>query len=270
MERLVNFMYPLAPSQHVRDRPFEVLALGLSRTGTESLKRALEELGLSRTHHGSEPNKKGSHEWVIWYRLARAKWHGEGTCRREDFDLALGDCRAITGILGAAFAKELVAAYPEAKVILNARDVDAWYKSNMSSMVPIGRSWEERIRSVFETRTFWYHRAFWHEVWYHFYDGDYERNAKDKYREHYAMVRELVPTDRLLDWKVTDGWEPLCRFLDKPVPPRPFPRGNTPEQMNEMRKHMHAPMRRRAARNMAITFAVLVAIVASLYSYLLK
>ncbi|KAL1643963.1 hypothetical protein SLS58_004638 [Diplodia intermedia] len=267
-DALVNCMYPLAPTAHKRDRPLEVLALGLSRSGTESLKRALETLGYQRCHHGSEPNKRGSNEWVVWYRLARAKWHAEGTLERGDFDLVLGDCAAITGLLGAAFAAELVAAYPEARVVVNSRPVDAWYDSNMRSMVPIGRSWAERARAVFETRTFWYHRAFWHEIWHHFYDGSFESNARQKYAEHYDRVRRLVPEDRRLEWQVTDGWGPLCRFLGKPVPDVPFPRGNTPGEMSAMREEMHAPMKRRAARNMSITLGAIVAFTAFLYTTL--
>ena len=52
------------------------------------------------------------------------------------------------------------------------------------------------------------------------------RNGKWVYREHYDMVRGLVPEERRLEWTVEDGWEPLCNFLDKPVPNEPFPFAN--------------------------------------------
>lgn len=42
------------------------------------------------------------------------------------------------------------------------------------------------------------------------------------------MIRGLVPKERLLEWSVEDGWEPLCKFLGKPVPENePFPHANS-------------------------------------------
>ena len=52
-------------------------------------------------------------------------------------------------------------------------------------------------------------------------------NGKWIYREHCDMVRGLVPKERLLEWSVQDGWEPLCQFLGKEVPDEPFPHANT-------------------------------------------
>lgn len=62
--------------------------------------------------------------------------------------------------------------------------------------------------------------------------------AKDKYRAHYAMVRELTPRDRLLEFKLEDGWEPLCRHLGKPVPDVPFPKMNEQVWLDEKMKLM--------------------------------
>jgi Sulfotransferase domain len=39
-------------------------------------------------------------------------------------------------------------------------------------------------------------------------------------------VRSLVPADNLLEYQPQDGWEPLCKFLGKPIPNEPYPRVN--------------------------------------------
>ncbi len=57
--------------------------------------------------------------------------------------------------------------------------------------------------------------------------------AKEVYRQHYAQIRKLVPKDRLLEYQVQDGWEPLCKFLGKEVRDAPFPRGNEKADLHE-------------------------------------
>ena len=64
------------------------------------------------------------------------------------------------------------------------------------------------------------------EFWDCFWEGDFEKNGKRRFHEHYAHVRSLVPEDRLLEFNLAAGWEPLCKFLDVPVPDQPFPRTN--------------------------------------------
>jgi len=74
------------------------------------------------------------------------------------------------------------------------------------------------------------------------------------------MVRGLVPPERLLEWSVQDGWEPLCKFLDKPVPEGPFPHVNTrSEGWKKREEEWNKTIVSKSIRNMAITLAVLVA-----------
>ena len=109
-------MYRLDEPNLVRDRPMKVLALGLSRCGTESLKFALEELGYKGVYHGSEV--KGNHEMVL-ARLWDAKTVGvENKISAKDFDRFIGNYEAVTDAVGCMFAKELIEAYPNAKVLL--------------------------------------------------------------------------------------------------------------------------------------------------------
>lgn len=65
------------------------------------------------------------------------------------------------------------------------------------------------------------------EFWHHFWDGDFEKNGKRRYIEYYDLVRSLVPEEKLLEYKMGEGWGPLCEFLDAPLPEgKQFPRTN--------------------------------------------
>jgi hypothetical protein len=68
--------------------------------------------------------------------------------------------------------------------------------------------------------------------WEILFDGDFTNNAKEGYDRHYEHVRSLVPKDRLLEYYVKDGWEPLCKFLHVDDPGIEFPRGNTTDTLN--------------------------------------
>lgn len=74
------------------------------------------------------------------------------------------------------------------------------------------------------------------------------------------MVRGLVPPDRLLEWSVQEGWEPLCKFLDKPIPDESFPHVNTKsEGWNKREEEWNKTIVSKSIRNMAIALAMLVA-----------
>ena len=65
------------------------------------------------------------------------------------------------------------------------------------------------------------------EFWTEFWDGDFEKHGKRRFAEYYAEIRSLVPAENLLEYKMGEGWKPLCDFLEVPVPEgRKFPRTN--------------------------------------------
>ena len=116
VELLLGWIYRYDEPNVVRDRPMKVLALGLSRCGTESLKLALEDLGYKGVYHGYEV--KGD-ECMVWTRLWDAKVAGLGAdIGVESFDKMIGNYEAVTDAPGNMFGKELVEAYPDAKVWL--------------------------------------------------------------------------------------------------------------------------------------------------------
>jgi hypothetical protein len=89
-----------------------------------------------------------------------------------------------------------------------------------------------------------------------------KRRARQGYREHYANVRALVPPERLLEYRLGDGWEPLCDFLGKPIPKEPFPQLNESRDLQEMFERFAIKALRRSAVNVAVVVAGAVALAA--------
>ncbi|KAJ7435444.1 hypothetical protein B0H11DRAFT_2113750 [Mycena galericulata] len=108
--------------------PMEVLSLGMSRTGTASMKAALEILGYKDCYHFCNVFTN-IRDCDMWMEAFAAKYQGKGKFGRAEFDKLLGHCMAVTDAPCNAFAPELIEAYPEAKVILVERDLEAWYTS---------------------------------------------------------------------------------------------------------------------------------------------
>ncbi|EMR65244.1 hypothetical protein UCREL1_7776 [Eutypa lata UCREL1] len=164
---------------------------------------------------------------------------GNSTITAADFDALIGHSVAVTDAVGSVFAAELIAAYPDAKVILNQRDdIDAWHRSLVNANARVFLSWPVFLvfgaLSWLSPDCFWAWQVYVRFMWpglFRALDGNIatgmERNGKWVYREHYNMVRGLVPKERRLEWTVQDGWEPLCKFLGKDIPDESFPRTNT-------------------------------------------
>ncbi|KAK3304741.1 uncharacterized protein B0T15DRAFT_419070 [Chaetomium strumarium] len=242
------YALPHPPPRRKRTAPMRVICVGLPRTGTESLQQALLALGYSHTYHGWDivyDESGGAGYAPGWVRLARKKWCNdisgkgegevEGVITAAEFDELLGHSVAVTDAAASVFAAEMVAAYPEAKVVLNMRrDVDAWERSLRKTLVHANQSWGFWIASWLDKECFWawhvYERFLW-PLLFRAPDGDMARaiegNARWVQREHCNMIRGLVPKERLLEWYIEDGWEPLCKFLGKPVPNVEFPHVNT-------------------------------------------
>jgi hypothetical protein len=190
-----------------------VIGAGFGRSGTTSLRAALEMLGFGPCYHMRVALTRPSHT-SFWIR-AKA---GEAVDYRE----VMRNYRATLDWPACDFYRELMAAYPEAKVLLNVRDPDAWY----DSMV-------ETIWAIQEVFPWWLPRNVWkiHDdlLWNSRFRGAFTDRASSiaAYRAHLDEVRRTVPADRLLVYDVKEGWEPLCRFLGRPVPAgQPFPRLN--------------------------------------------
>ncbi|KAJ3548649.1 hypothetical protein NM208_g898 [Fusarium decemcellulare] len=269
---LENYVYTVPePPPRTRTKPMEVLCIGLPRSGTESLQHALLKLGYNHTYHG----------WDIVYETPNysPQWFGSldgnTTVTKDDFDAILGHSVAVTDAAASVFAAELIAAYPDANVVLNYRkDLDAWHRSAKETLVRNNGNWVLFTLSCLSKELFWswhlYERFMWPGL-FRALDGNIEtgiaRNGKWVYREHCNMIRGLVPKERLLEWTVEDGWEPLCEFLDKPVPDEAFPHANVAAGWEDHEAALTKRYLTGAARSLALISTVFVGLGATAYMW---
>ncbi|PVH68811.1 hypothetical protein DL98DRAFT_204760 [Cadophora sp. DSE1049] len=248
--------------------PMKVLILGLGRTGTASMRTAMKELGYVDTYHMMNCSIENPPDALMWMDALAAKYDGVGApFTRADWDQLLGNCQAVCDWPAVAFAKELIEAYPEAKVILTNRDVDSWHASTMKTVF-----WRVSDPELKYLQHFSWAAGMYYPMLKKFFDtffkGDFEHRGKEIFINHYNEVRSLVPKENLLEFKVQDGWEPLCRFLGQPIP-----MGSKFPNTNDNRDFVSRSRRRNRMQmlNVGVKFleiAVLVAICAFLVSVL--
>ncbi len=200
-----------------------VIGSGFGRTGTLSLKLALEELGYGPCYHmqevmGSAPNVNAWHDFahdrpVDWHELF------------EKYDAAVDFPASVV-------YQDLMEAFPDVKVVHTVRDSDLWYESTLETiyqgtnlmprwmrrLVPVAARWAEMVEMM---------------VWDGLFDGRFEDRAFaiERYEAWTAEVIATVPPERLLVFEVADGWGPLCEFLGALQPDNPFPQVNDRESM---------------------------------------
>ncbi|TCK18551.1 hypothetical protein DFR30_1829 [Thiogranum longum] len=201
----------------------KVIGAGMGRTGTASLKVALEALGVGRCYHMSEvlKNPECTADWV---NVAAGK---------ADWDGIFSDYSATVDNPGCNYWKELAAYYPDAKVILTVRDANKWFDST-----------NETIHSV-EFAAFIKNSPFGEMVQKTIWDRMQNRMQDSVYMVDFftrrsAEIVASIAADRLLVYQVSEGWEPLCRFLDVPVPDMAFPRINSRDETKQLLSNLIA------------------------------
>jgi hypothetical protein len=204
----------------------QVIGAGLPRTGTLSMKGALEQLGFAPSYHMAEvllprPGCNDGHlqAWLDAYR------HGTPL----DWPRLFAHYRATFDAPACFHYRELMQAFPQAKLILTVRDPSAWFASweSLWASLAAARVPEKVVRlhdfspllDAILARHF----------------GAVERRANiDAFLRHNDAVRRDVPAGRLLEFDVREGWGPLCRFLNCPVPEAPFPCRNDRGSMDDV------------------------------------
>ena len=166
---------------------------------------------------------------------------------RKEFDGLLSDWGAVTDQPTSFLAEDLINAYPEAKVVLVERDVERWYKSyeatvisgSQSPMIPfislIDRTYVGKFASQTDLIARYYFNILEPRVRYLLFNNPvffnhWRDKAKDVYLAHNELIKRITPKERLLLFRLEDGWEPLCAFLGKPVPDTAWP--NTDDHRN--------------------------------------
>ncbi|MGH8900556.1 MAG: sulfotransferase family protein [Egibacteraceae bacterium] len=223
----------------------KVIGAGFGRTGTTSLHAALEVLGFpcyQMLTIIAQPERA---------RLWDAAAHGEPV----DWEEVFSGFQASVDLPGLVFWRELVDAYPDAKVILSVRDPDRWYESVERTILhmapqsqasglespPVANLFPPEFQRMTANSAF--QRTFGGLV------GGREQ-AIEVFERHNKEVQRYVPAERLLVYEVTEGWEPLCAFLGVPVPAgTPFPHLNDTEAFRALRERLAFAAEEAAAAN---------------------
>ncbi len=191
----------------------EVIGTGFGRTGTDSMREALNILGFGPCHHMHEliENEDLRNLWREHARTGEYSWE----------DLFKG-YRSCVDWPSAAYWRELVDDFPDAKVLLTWRTPESWWTSFSKTIVPSIQNSEDR-------QSVGYQVVFQSEFGGRPHDRDH---AIAIYEAHVQEVIDYVKPDRLLVYKIGDGWEPLCSHLGVPAPDQPFPRRNSTAEFN--------------------------------------
>jgi len=188
-----------------------IIGAGFGRTGTESLKKALEILGFGPCYHMFE---------VLPHADRVAIWRAAARGDTPDWDQVFAEYNATVDWPGAYFWRELSAHYPKAKIILSVRDAELWYDSMDKTILPILRDSDNAdsmgVRLIAE--------------------GVFGGKIEDRdhmisvYNRNISEVQAQFGKDRLLTYELGSGWAPLCAFLGCPIPDRPYPRSNATDE----------------------------------------
>ena len=201
----------------------QVFGAGFGRTGTMSLKIALEKLGMGPCYHMREVVSRPSHI-KLWYDISRGEhpnWNRlfSGFNSAVDFPVSL-------------FYKQLINQFPDAKFILTLREFDKWYISTVNTIYKVPNilpDWFKMV--VYPIRMFIAMQV--NLIWVDLFKNKFSdrESAKLVYYEHIRSVKKTIPADKLLIYHVKEGWGPLCEFLNVDVPEIPFPKVNDTAEM---------------------------------------
>jgi len=194
--------------------PLEVVGAGVGRTGTNSLKIALERLLGEPCHHMFE---------IIVDPSQIPLWTDAIEGRPVDWSTMPMGYGALVDWPGASFWPELTEANPDALVLLSVRDPEDWYKSASNTIFQVFDNAPPEMLP-------------WFESMHQLLDERFSNNLGDPaemmaaFENHNDAVRSAIPAERLLEWSPGDGWDPICERLGLEVPDEPFPKTNDTNQ----------------------------------------
>jgi len=191
-----------------------VVGAGVGRTGTMSLKLALEKLLGGSCYHMMEVFGRPEHV---------ALWQSALDGEFSDWEALYDGFVASVDWPACTFWRETSEAFPDAPVLLSSRDPDAWWTSCDRTVLNVFRGETETVSDPWRAMATQMLRRFTPN----FLDAD---EMKAAFVQHNDEVRATVSSDRLIDWQPGDGWEPICEKLGVPVPDEPFPHTNTTEE----------------------------------------
>lgn len=199
----------------------KLIGAGFGRSGTMSIKAALEQLGYGPCYHMKITLKRYHH-----MKFFMRAWAGKEVNWKKFFR----KYNSVVDWPACAYYKELMKEFPEANVLLNMRDPESWYESM-----------KETIYAIQPAFPFWFPKVVrrLHDeiIWNGSLKGVFEDREKALavYRQYIEDVKSTVPADRLLVYNVKEGWKPLCDFLGVPVPEgKSFPHINERKSFKQL------------------------------------
>ncbi|MGB0385024.1 MAG: sulfotransferase family protein [Ardenticatenaceae bacterium] len=203
----------------------KLIGAGFGRTGTLSIKHALEELGFGPCYHMIEVLENVEHI-KLWQAIVDGQ--------PANWQTIFGNYQATVDAPGCLYYKELMAQYPDAKVLLSVRDPERWYESVMRtvyqiSLLPRWMEWLPKLGPFLRLTRMMLRDGSGAT------QGRFEERELiiEEFKRHNAEVQRIVPAEKLLVYSVKEGWEPLCHFLGVPVPDKPFPHVNDRAEMQQ-------------------------------------
>lgn len=273
-ERLGAWAVMLNPDLNIdrhkctRKVPMQVLSLGMSRTGTLSMQEALTTLGYPTYHFSSIfANVKDAD---MWREALNAKFHPPNPSfdYKRHFDQLLGHVSAVTDTPSVLFWRELLEAYPDVKIVLVERNEDKWFSSFEGLVKGTLAPFQQKVLRYTDPFNFGRVLAVTAEYMKAFAGSSKPEgvmaNARTSYRAHYASIRAAVPKEKILEYRLGSGWEPLCQFLGRPVPEGPFPKRNEGQTLGRAIGAVAKETRKNSLFNIAVVVGlVAVGVVAS-------
>lgn len=217
----------------------KVIGAGFPRTGTTTLKSALQTLGYNETYHFKDLIAKPD-KLKHWEEL-----ENNGA---TDFQALFDGYEATVDFPGYPYYKILMEQYPDAKVILSKRDFDKWYESVNKTIWKAGpqnilakivllikMTFNQNLKKTFKCIKFMRNTFLIKQFGGQFASKEV---AKEVFEKHIEDVIAFVPKDKLLVFEPSEGWQPLCEFLNRPIPEEDFPHLNKKENFHQMVKGM--------------------------------
>ena len=203
----------------------KVIGAGFGRTGTLSLKYALEQLGFNQCYHMMEVGKHGGHRKI---------WRKAHSGEKVDWDSLFEGYQATVDWPSCNLWREQLAHFPEAKVILSLRSPESWYESVMATIYKTSKAGVQSEDPTTRYGSSWAFDLIWNPIFDNKLDD--KSHTISVFKRHNEAVMKEVPESNLLVFEAKQGWQPLCDFLEVPVPQTDYPRINTKAQFKQIWK----------------------------------
>ncbi|HEY0913541.1 MAG TPA: sulfotransferase [Solimonas sp.] len=216
----------------------KIIGVGFGRTGTESLYTALGQLDFPCYHmYEVLTNKANKTHLDFWLKVSRSE---PGV--QHDWDQVFSRYTAAVDNPACVVWRELMAVYPDAKVILSLhpRGAAAWFESTMETIYFTENQWQFKVLQATTPFGRKFGQMSRRLIWQRGHQGTMASREKAiaYYEQHIEKIRAEVPADKLLVFTADQGWEPLCRFIGVPVPTAPYPNVNSRAEFQKIKRNV--------------------------------